>query len=368
MQNIDWVFELKNTIPKFLKKLKGEKAPGFFHYSLSGDLYNENIKWGLGNTVFAVKIYYILNQLEKLPSKEKKEIIQFIKSFEREDGSISDPLVSRKARPRNIASALTSLNFQNAFGQKTKRAETRQAISSLKLLSAKPDHPYQNFPKTKRRINLYLNKLNWQKPWDAGSHFSHLVFFLQNSNLKNKKELTTFALKLIARLEHSKDGAWYCGKPPLQEKINGAMKIITGFRLINYLPISYPEKLIDLCLQIKYVGATRGSPAESKQACDILNTLYVLYHAYKKAGGNYQPAEIKRFAQNQLKHIYHDYYFPKVGAFSLLPHKANVYYYNAKITKGKREPDIHGTLMFLWAISLIARILKIPNQFQELTP
>jgi len=351
MPEEDWILDLENKVPQFLKRLKNKKQPGFFRYSLSGDLYNENEKWGLGNTVFAVKIYYILNQLEKLPKKEKKDIIQFIKSFEKQNGNIYDPLVARKARVHNIVSTLTALNLQNLFGQKTKRAETKQAISALKLLGARPDTAYQNFPKTKRAINLYLNKLNWQKPWDAGSHFSHLVFFLKNSDLENKKELIAFTLKLIAKLEHQEDGAWYYGRPSLQKKINGAMKIITGFQVMGTYPISYPEKLIDLCLK----------QTKTNQACDILNTLYVLDHANKKAGGNYHATAIKKFARNQLKNIYHHYYFPKIGGFSLLPHKANVYYYSAKITKGKNEPDIHGTLMFLWAISLITRILKIPK-------
>jgi len=56
MQKISWILELKQKTPQFLEKLKGQKIPGFFHYSLSGDLYDEDLKWGLGNTVFAVKI------------------------------------------------------------------------------------------------------------------------------------------------------------------------------------------------------------------------------------------------------------------------------------------------------------------------
>jgi hypothetical protein len=26
-------------------------------------------------------------------------------------------------------------------------------------------------------IDNYLSRLNWQEPWGAGSHFSHLMFF-----------------------------------------------------------------------------------------------------------------------------------------------------------------------------------------------
>jgi hypothetical protein len=32
MENLNWFFELKQKVPEFLEKLKGEKIPGFFHY------------------------------------------------------------------------------------------------------------------------------------------------------------------------------------------------------------------------------------------------------------------------------------------------------------------------------------------------
>ena len=134
MGNISWLFELKEKVPQFLESLKGKRKPGFFHYSLSGDLYNENVKWGLGNTVFAVKIYYTLNLLDQLPFEERKAMADFIKNFQKKDGTIYDPLVKRKAALRNLLSSLKNFDFNNILGQQTIIAETRQAISALKLL------------------------------------------------------------------------------------------------------------------------------------------------------------------------------------------------------------------------------------------
>ncbi len=179
MKNINWLFELKEKVPQFLKNLKGKRKSGFFHYSLSGDLYDENIKWGLGNTVFAVKIYYTLNLLNQLPFEKRKAIVNFIKSFQKKDGTIYDSLVKRRATLRNLLSSFKNFNFNNALGQQTIIAETRQAISVLKLLGEKPNISYQKFPKTKKEIEKYLSKLNWKKPWGAGSHFSHLIFFFK---------------------------------------------------------------------------------------------------------------------------------------------------------------------------------------------
>lgn len=347
-EEIKWIFKLKDKVSQFLKRLKGQKISGFFHYALSGDLDGEQIQWGLGNTVFAVKIYYILNLLDHLPQKEKEAMTQFIKSFQKEDGTIYDPLIRKKAIGRNCLDALKNFNFQNILGKKTIQAETKQAISALKLLKEKPDIVYKNFPQTKRKIQEYLNKLNWQKPWDGGSHFSHLIFFLKNSDLKNRDTLINFAIDWVARLQNPQDGFWYQGNPSLQQKINGAMKIITGFEAGNKMNFQYPERIVDLCLAAK----------NNKQACDNFNIIYVLYNVSKITGHNYKLDKIKKFVRERLR-IYRDYYFPQKNGFSFYPNQANQCYYGAKISRGLPEPDIHGTCMFLGGIAIIARILGI---------
>jgi len=352
-------FDLKEKVPQFLEKLKGKKVSGFFHYSLSGDLYGENIKWGLGNTVFAVKIYYTLNLLDNLSQKEKEAVANFIRSFQQKDGSIYDPVVKKLSSNRNKLFAIKSANFGNFFHRQTIRAETRQAISVLKLIEEKPSITYIDFPKTEKDIERYLPKLGWKKPWHAGSHFSHLIFFLKNSNLENKEELINFAINWVNKLQNPKDGAWYKGGPSLQQSINGAMKIITGLRVAERIKFDYPEKLIDLCLKAK----------NDRHACDNFNIIYVLKYANEITNFSYRYNEIKEFALNRLE-IYRRHYFPEFGGFSFLPNRANIYYYGAKITKGLKEPDIHGTVMFLWGISIISQILKIDKElgFNEQIP
>lgn len=359
MESLNWIFELKEKVPGFLEKLKGKKMPGFFHYSLSGDLYSENIKWSLGNTVFAVKIYYTLHMLSDLPQEEKKAMVNLIKGFQNKDGTIYDPLIKRKAFLKDKLRAIRKLDFGNFFHQQTIRAETRQAISALKLFGEKPGVVYKKFPKTEKGVEKYLGNLNWKSPWSAGSHFSHLLFFIENSNLENKKKLIDFAIDWVNNLQNPRDGSWYKGNPNLQQKVNGAMKIITALKVTDRMSFQYPEELIDLCL----------SAINNKDACDNFNIIYVLHYANKVAGNSHRFDEIKRFALKRLQ-IYRKHYFPDVGGFSFLPSKANVYYYGAKITKGLNESDIHGTCMFLWGISIIVQILAIDKEikFKELVP
>lgn len=164
MQNADWLFNLKEKVPQFLERLKGKKIPGFFHYSLSGDLYDENINWGLGNTVFAAK-------------------------------------------------------------------------------------------------------------------------------------------------------------------------------------------LIDLCL----------SEANLDQACNSLDSIYVIHYANKNTEKSYRYEDIQDFCQKWLQ-VCKEHYFPDIGSFSFYKHRANQYYYGAKITKGLNEPDIHGTVLLFWGIAIISDILGIEKE------
>lgn len=359
MEDIKWIFQLKENVPAFLEKMKGEKIPGFFRYSLSGDLYDESVKWGLGNTVFAAKIYHTLNLLGEMNQDKKQAMAEFIKSFQFSDGIIADSLIKREAAAKNFLSAICNFSFANIFGRETAAAETRQAISALNLLGEKPSIPYNYFPQNDDAIKKYLSSLDWQKPWHAASHFSHLVFFLKHSELDNKEQLINVAIGEVMDRQNSEDGAWYEGQPDLRQKINGAMKVITALKVAKKMEFEKAEKLIDLSL----------AASNDEHACDNFNVIYVLKYANELTGGTYHNKEIRNFAVERLG-IYKKYYYPEIGGFSFFLGRANTHYYAARITKGLNEPDIHGTVMFLWGISVIARILDINKElgFNEQVP
>lgn len=360
MENIDWIFELKHKVPLFLEKLKCKRVLGFFHYSLSGDLYDENVRWGLGNTVFAAKIFYTIDIIDILPREDIDSMADFIKSFQKRDGSIYDPLITRRVF-LNKLSCIRHLDFKglmdNVEVQQTRRAETRQSFSSLLLLKSPPNYSYLQIPYSFEEVGKYLNALDWAMPWGAGSHFSHLLFFYKingeefNIHRDETNELINFAIEFINELQSPDDGSWYKGRPSIQQKVNGAMKVITGLKSVNTVTFKYPEKLIDLCLKAIH----------DAHACDNFNSIYVLKYANELTQGSYKFKEIEEFCYNRLR-IYKRYYYPNIGGFSFLPGKSNEVYYGAKITKGLNEPDIHGTVMFLWGIAIISQILGIDKE------
>ncbi|GAG60126.1 unnamed protein product, partial [marine sediment metagenome] len=237
--------------------------------------------------------------------------------------------------------------------QDVKLAETRQSISALSLFGYKPDYIYQKIPYNENRINKYLNQLNWKYPWGAGSHFSHLLYFLYYYNFKKKDELIQYAIDWINKIQKSTDGFWYKGNTSTQQKINGAMKIITGLKVVDKVNFNYAEKIIDNVLAAK----------NDEQACDNFNIVYVLKYCNEITKRKHRFSEIADFMYDRLD-IYKEYYFSDIGGFSFMKNKANGTYYGALITKGKNEPDIHGTVMFIWGISIIAQILDLNNKLQ----
>jgi hypothetical protein len=134
---------------------------------------------------------------------------------------------------------------------------------------------------------------------------------------------------------------------PLEEKINGAMKMMLVYDIAKR-DFGYPEKLIDLSLL----------SLNDRHASDNFNIVCVLYHCSMKT--DHKREQIRDFCIERLN-SYSQYYWPVYGGFSFLPGRANMVYYGARISKGLPEPDIHGTHLYLWGIVLISKILRLDD-------
>lgn len=348
MEHLEWIYDLRSQISEFIASLRHPDT-GRYNYSLTGDRISNSLQWGLGQAVFVSKVCYMLDILEE---NNRNELINFINSFQNADGSISDPEIERLSRLRRLANAIRNRNINNIFNEQTKRAETRQAFAALRCLEGRPEIPYENIPYTEADIEKHILSFNWRHPWDAGSHVSHLLFFLNNNrrlfnlHTNDADGLIEYALDITNRYQQ-KDGAWYApGELPVYQKVNGAMKIMTAYEAAERNDFDNPEGLIDLCL----------STINDGHACNNFNIVCVLYHCSRKTG--HRKAEIESYYLNRLK-LYREHYWPDHGGFSFFKRKANDIYYGARISKGLAEPDIHGTVLFLWGIVLIADFLNI---------
>jgi hypothetical protein len=353
-KKIDWLFTLKPNVLRFLDEMKSHKRTGYFRYSYSGDLYDERKKWNVGASAFALKIYYTLRMKK---NQAIEDTAQYIKSFQKTNGLIYDDLICRKRFLPNMCVSLKNRSFTDLLNEQYKRAETRQCYSALMLYDELPNNVGLSVPKDEKDVDNYLSSLSWDKPWGAGSHFSHLMFFLmlalKTGRIKHEtfEYLTNYAMRWVNCLQHPEDGSWYSGTPGSQQKVNGAMKIITGLIAADKIDFDYPEKLVDLCLDA----------VNDESACNNFNIIFVLNYAAKLLDKNYRQPEIEKFALERLNTYWQHYHSDKDG-FSFYPGRANDCYYGARITKGLNEPDIHGTVLFLWGISIIVQMLGLEKE------
>jgi hypothetical protein len=353
----DWLKNLKPGLIKFLEKMDDERYSGFYKYTLSGDLCGPNIHWGLANSVFATKIYYMIDAIDK---DRKKKISSFILSFQKNDGYINDPFIRKQLVKFQLTQFIRNkniFNYKSIFNKNHQVAETRQAIAALVGLDEKPKYPLLTMPKNKIEVEKYLESLDWNNPWGAGSHFGHLLFFLyynrQLFNHDENEDLIDYAITWVNKFQSEGDGCWYKKDISNQLKINGAMKILIGLRVAHKLnTLRFAEKIIDTCL----------TSINNQEACSHFNVICVLYEC--NCLTNYRDQEIKEYALNKLD-SYKEYYYPEIGGFSFNKNKSGTHYLGAKISKGLDEPDIHGTVMFLWGITLISKILNLDLGLRE---
>ena len=125
------------------------------------------------------------------------------------------------------------------------------------------------------------------------------------------------------------------------------MKVLTGLDWLN-VPIHFPEKIIDLCLS--------GKP--SQQGCDLVDFVYVLYRCSLET--NYRKKDIIKYLENFYETIFNHFY-PNQGGFSYGIDSSQKLYYGVEISNGNNEPDIHGTLLLTWALSMIFKITENEN-------
>jgi len=357
LTKIDWLVDLKKKLPIFLDELS-ENDYRFFRYSYSGDLYGCNQKWGLANLVFATKIFYLIGLIERINPEKKRNILNGINRFKNLYGFYYDPLITKKTKRNLVKNLIPYIRGKDKQIEQIRRAETRQSFAAINLLNHKPISPFTRIPTTKTGVDDYLRSLSWDKPWDAGSHFSHLLFFLKMNEFFfpgscDNDGLIKFAINWIFKIQSKDDGCWYWGgEVSLTQKINGAMKVLTGFHAAGIYDISYAKQLINTAL----------SGINDKEACSNFNIVYVLYGA-SLVVPNYKKDEIQKFLLNRIS-LYREFYHPDLGGFSFHKQKANEFFFNKRITFGKNEPDIHGTLMFTWGLSIINAMIDLDLDFR----
>ena len=360
-----WLEDLKLNIIDYLNTLnKGEFVflPVESGFTFPGKVLN------LGFSCYALKIFYITNEWDNLKEPDKKKWTKYINSFQSNvEGFPRNSFVDQDylncyldysftKTMKNYIKILLNKAFDKKYITDTEklinsiRAESKQAISTLNQSGTTNTLPYLEFTQNKEEIKVYLNSLDWTKPWNAGAQFSALCVFVQTQVREEnlKQELIKTLKDFVISLSHKDSGLFYLGKKPNDiELVNGAMKIITGLDWINIDP-PYPEELIETFLNIE----------PNEDGCDLVDTVYVLYMCSKIT--KHKSSEVEKFLSNILEKI-KTHYYPDIGGFSYFKNRSQTHYYGVNISEGLDVPDIHGTVLLTWAISMISQIIDLPT-------
>lgn len=365
--------DFKESYLDFLNSLKKDKPYTYFPVKKGNT--EEGKKIELGFSCFAIKSLYIIDEWRNISENQKKSWLNFINEFQNNDNenfsessfidlnylkSINkfSPLKETKRNIKRLLNGNNNVKSKKEEIQEFIRAETKQAISTLYQVGSKNNKKYHDSVFRESNITGYLNSLNWSKPWNAGAQFSALCVFIESQEKQNKSyiemknELVNFSNSVLDK----ETGCYFKNNvPEKNELINGAMKVLTGLDWLGE-PVHKPNNLIDTCLTIKPEG----------YGCDIVDIVYVLYRCSRFT--DYKKAEIDLFFQN-VEELIFNHYFQNDGGFSYYIGKSQIYYYGLNITKGLNEPDIHGSTLLIWALSMIYNFRENSNvKFNILRP
>jgi len=353
--------EVPDYTVDYINNLKSER--GYIFKPALGGLTEYGELLSLGFSCYALKIYYMTSEWNKLNAEKKKEWRNYINSFQLSESdfpinSFIDPYIVKgyKNLPlkKNINYLIKgSLNFLPSFNFDSKRtdlqkainAETKQAVATLNEVGYRNEKEIESKYSDENILGHYLNSLDWSKPWSAGAQFSSICVFTETQKLNFYKYLENF----ISKKANSDTGSYYSRLPSdPREVINGAMKVISGLDWLN-IPIHYPKKLIDYCLSNQPV----------LEGCDVVDYVYVLYKCSSET--NYRRSEINKLFE-EIFNIISSLYVPEDGAFSYFVNKSQTHYYGIEITNGLNRADIHGTTLSLWAIIMMLKSLDISEK------
>ena len=319
---------------------------------------NEPTKFGedleLGFSTYGLKLSYMLGKWKKLDIKEQNKWINFLISFQTtkfkgyENYFIDENYVKHfkkinfKETPKDLVKLTLNQFTKNKYDtkniklQKGINAENKQTIATLHEVGVNNYKNIKKIDNNSNELEKYLNSLNWSKPWTSGAQFASLCLYSVTQGFQNESKL----IKFIEGISDERTGSYFSELPKEpREIINGAMKVISGLDWLEE-KIHYPEKLIDFCINNK----------PKHEGCDVVDYIYVLTKCSKQT--NYKKEAVARILVECIS-VLSVLYSEKEGGFSYFVNSSQTHYYGVEVSKGKKEADLHGTLLCTWAIIMI---------------
>lgn len=352
------LLQWRQGISSWLAQLATGLEQGRFRFCLDGDLTPTQGHQAQFTTCFAMKTAWQAGLWDVWTVERRAACIEFIRSFQTEDGWFVDPWLRKASRPGLVDVARFAVNSCRGRSQglpivgrdrMNVRAETRQSTSTLLMVNSAPRFPLPNEYTKPDEARRFLTRLDWTQPWGAGSHLSHLLFMWTSNRkvfglVEHYDDLVDVVMGFLSRIRNPDTQFWHLGNPTVSLKINGAMKILSGLQWIDR---PYPDctRLMDLAL---------SQPFE-RDGCGFFNRLFVVRECRRACPQDYRTGDIKSLAKRALLSIA-DFQKPDRG-FSFYPDQAQTSYYGAYVSKGSPVSDLHGSAMMVWATAICLELL-----------
>ena len=346
---------LRKDIRVWLDRLAEGLEPGRFRFCLEGSRVPVYGKQGLVSTCFAMRIALQTGIWTTWPDDVRKTCKNFVLSFQNPDGYFEDPWL-RRASSRYCKDIIKffigkiSLNELRGRHARNLMAETRQSAAILLMAGQKPRYPMPLAIRSRDDVRKFVESVDWRYPYTAGSHLSHQMVFLaiNKTYFADCGDYESIVNEITWQLNNlcdSSTGTWFEGQTSNEQKLYGAMKVLSGLQWLG-LECAEHKKILDFALK---------QPFE-KEGCGFLNRVFVVYNCLPYVERDYRADEISDLARSALDEIF-ELRKPD-GGFSFYRNRSQVNYYGAKISKGLPISDLHGTTMMCWAVGIIFNLLK----------
>jgi hypothetical protein len=356
-ETIRFASELKDSVGLWLEEMNHGLEPGRFRFCKKGSLVPEHGHQGQFVTCFAMRIAWFTGVWDAWPQPYRNACINFVSSFQQEDGRFVDKQMLGRTFLGSAYGLLRRGKYLELLQEvipRSIRAETRQSATVLLMVNAKPTYTLPFADISHQFVMKYVRNLPWENPWAAGSHASHLIFFLYangfyRNNPYNYRELIDTAFDELDRRRDQLTGTWGTGTIESRIRVNGAMKVLTA-HMWTGRPLKYARELLDFALNSQF----------DENGCSFLNRLLVVHETSKHVDPGYRNSEIEELAFKYLDQTRK--FMRSDGAFSYNIKRAQLRYDNAWVSLGGEQSDMHGTMMLTWASALCLDLLGLREQ------
>ncbi|HEX8616721.1 MAG TPA: hypothetical protein VF911_03950 [Thermoanaerobaculia bacterium] len=342
----------KTSLGGWVERMAAGLEPGRFRYCQHRRLAPATGHRAQFVTCFAVKTACNTGLWNEWSAERREGAIAFIRSFQLPDGRFVDRAMHRRFA---LGAAFDRLRHPRATlpdEEASINAETRQSAATLLDVGVMPAHRLPETHADPESVRQFVRSLDWNVPWGAGSHTSHLIFFLHvnakhgGANVVDPR--IDAAFEELDRVRDPRSGTWLTGDVATQMRINGAMKVLTAYRWTGR-PLEYADRLLDTALDATF----------AEDGCSFLNRLFVVQQAVRHCG-DYRRDDVRALAARSFERV--RAFHRDDGGFSFYTTRAQRRYFGAYVSLGGVQSDMHGATMLTWAIAISLELLGLSQR------